>query len=147
MLFRSYSIHPLVHDWIRGTMPHGEATRVSTQCILGMSVIGQFGSKDYSFRRTLLPHIDVALQGGTSTGSHLIASLGQIYSEGGRWKEAEKLEVLVMETRKRMLGEEHPCTLNSMANLASTYWDQGRWKEAEELQVLEMETRDRKSVV
>ena len=33
-----YSIHPLVHDWIRATMAHGEATRVSLQCILGMSV-------------------------------------------------------------------------------------------------------------
>ena len=121
-----YSIHPLVHDWIRGTMPHGETTRDSTQCILGMSVSGKFGSEDYSFRRTLLPHIDTALQGGTSTGSHLIASLGQIYSEGRRWKEAEKLEVLVMETRKWVLGDEHPCSLMSMSDLALMYRAQGR---------------------
>ncbi|KAF2467718.1 uncharacterized protein BDR25DRAFT_233833, partial [Lindgomyces ingoldianus] len=39
---------------------------------------------------------------------------------GGRWKEAEELFVQVMETRKRVLGEEHPDTLTSMANLAST---------------------------
>jgi hypothetical protein len=35
-----------------------------------------------------------------------------------------------METRKRVLGDEHPDTLTSMANLASTYREQGRWDEA-----------------
>jgi len=105
---KMYSIHPLVHDWIRTTISDGEATRVSAQCILGMSVRWQFGSEDYSFRRTLLPHIDAALQGGTAIASDLAAGLGLIYSEGGRWREAEKLQVLVMEKRKRVLGEEHP---------------------------------------
>ena len=41
----------------------------------------------------------------------------------------------VMETRKKVLGAEHPSTLTSMANLASTYWNQGRWKEVEELEL------------
>ena len=50
---------------------------------------------------------------------------------------------MVMETRKRVLGEEHPDTLVSMNNLVSTYWSQGRWKEAEMLGVLVMETRKR----
>jgi hypothetical protein len=40
----------------------------------------------------------------------------------GRWKEAERLRVQVMESRKRVLGEEHPDTLTSMANMASTFW-------------------------
>ena len=137
------SIHPLVRDWIRVTMSHGVATRASTQCILGMSVTWKSGSEDYSFRRTLLPHIDAALQGGIDTGPDLSARLGYIYSEGGRWKEAENLWLLVMETRKRVLGQEHPDSLRSMANLASTYWNRGRWKEAEELEVLVMETRKR----
>ena len=38
-----------------------------------------------------------------------------------------------METRKRVLKEEHPDTLSSMANLAATYRKQGRWDEAIEL--------------
>ena len=45
-----------------------------------------------------------------------------------------------MQTSLRVLGEEHPSTLTSMANLAATYWNQGRWKEAEELQVEVMQT-------
>src|SRR5947209_3483605 len=84
-----------------------------------------------------------------------MANLTSTYRNQGRWKEAEELEVQVMETRKRVLGQEHPSTLTSMANLASTYMNQGRWKEAEELDVQVMETRkrvlgaeqDRKSVV
>ena len=78
----TFSIHPLVHDWIHATMTHGEATRASTQCILGMSVSWKFGSEDYSFRRTLLPHIDVVLQGGPTTGPDLTAGLALVYPKG-----------------------------------------------------------------
>ena len=49
--------------------------------------------------------------------------------------------MVVMETRKQVLGTEHPDSLTAMANLAATYWNQGRWKEAEELEVVVMETR------
>jgi hypothetical protein len=48
-----------------------------------------------------------------------------------------------METRTRVLGQEHPDTLTSMGNLASTFWNQGRSKEAEELLVQVMETSKR----
>jgi hypothetical protein len=65
-----------------------------------------------------------------------------LYSDG-RYKEAEKLQVQVMQARKRVLSNEHPHTLTSMAHLAATYRDQGRWKEAEELQVQVMQTRKR----
>jgi hypothetical protein len=33
----------------------------------------------------------------------------------------KELEMQVMETKKRVLGEEHPSTLTSMDNLASTF--------------------------
>ena len=62
-----------------------------------------------------------------------MTNLVSTYWNQGRWKEAGELEVQVMETRKKLLGAEHPKTLTSVANLASTYRHQGRWKEAEEL--------------
>jgi tetratricopeptide repeat protein len=61
----------------------------------------------------------------------------------GRWMEAEKLFVQVMEKRKTVLEPEHPDTLTSMSNLASTYQYQRRWTEAEQLNVQVMETRKR----
>jgi hypothetical protein len=54
--------------------------------------------------------------------------------------------VQVMETRKRILGQEHPDTLTSIHNLASTCFQLGRCQNAEELIVHVMETRKRISV-
>jgi hypothetical protein len=49
-----------------------------------------------------------------------IANLALTCENQGRWKEAEELEVQVMETFKRVLGAEHPDTLTTMNNLAFT---------------------------
>src|SRR3984957_10194764 len=138
-----YSIHPLVHAWTLPIVADGALIRTCTQYILSMSCSVGFDTEDYRFRRTLLPHVDAALPGGTNVVPDVAARLGRVYADGGRWKEAEKLSVLVMETSKRVLGEEHPDTLTSMSNLALTYWNQGRWKEAEVLHVSVMETRKR----
>jgi hypothetical protein len=70
----------------------------------------------------------------------MLTSLALTYRKQGRRKEVEELQMRVMETRKAVLGQEHPSTLISMNNLALTYRHQGRWKEAEELQVQVMKT-------
>ena len=49
-----------------------------------------------------------------------IANLATTFSNQGRWTEAEKLEVQVMETSKTVLRPEHPSTLTSMWNLSYT---------------------------
>ena len=59
-----------------------------------------------------------------------MANLAATYRNQGRWKDAEQLEVQVMETRKRVLGVEHPATLTSMANLAFTLKAQDLMDEA-----------------
>ncbi|KAG9235723.1 Tetratricopeptide repeat-domain-containing protein [Amylocarpus encephaloides] len=59
-----------------------------------------------------------------------MANLASTYRNQGRWKEAEDLFVLVMETRKRVLGQEHPDTLTSMNNLAFSWKQLGRSEEA-----------------
>jgi tetratricopeptide (TPR) repeat protein len=70
-----------------------------------------------------------------------ISNLALTIWNQGQWKEAEELFVQVMEMFKRVLGREHPNSLNSISNLASTYREHGRWKEAEELELQAMETR------
>jgi hypothetical protein len=59
-----------------------------------------------------------------------MGNLALTYSDQGRWKEAEELEVQVMQMRKRVLGDEHPDTLTSMANLAFTLQSQACHEEA-----------------
>ncbi|KAL8636885.1 MAG: hypothetical protein Q9228_005779 [Teloschistes exilis] len=147
---RRFLMHRLVHSWAFDRLTVAERGRFCDQArdILKRSITWEFESSDYTFRRNLLSHI-IMNQRCSSLSSVIpkeeegIAEFALAFSEAGRWKEAEELEVRVMQTRKRVLGEEHPDTLTSMANLASTYWNQGRWKEAEELEVRVMQTRKR----
>ncbi|TFK31137.1 hypothetical protein BDQ12DRAFT_565778, partial [Crucibulum laeve] len=53
----------------------------------------------------------------------------------GKWIEAEKLQVEVMEKRQQLLGPAHPDTLRTMGNLAEIYQNQGKLAEAEVLLV------------
>ena len=56
-------------------------------------------------------------------------NLALTFWKQGRPKEAELLEIQVIETSKRVLGEYHPEVLTSMGNLALTYGDQaGGWR-------------------
>jgi tetratricopeptide (TPR) repeat protein len=102
------------------------------------------------FRRHVMVHLpskDEILGGTNSIETEglwrMWTTIGHVLWKEGRWRDAEELEVQVMEARSRVVGEEHPDTLTAMANLASTYQNQGRWKEAEELEVKVMEARSR----
>jgi tetratricopeptide (TPR) repeat protein len=53
------------------------------------------------------------------------------------------LEIQVIETRKKVLGQDHPDTLTSMGNLASIFMEQERWKDAAELETQVLETSKR----
>jgi hypothetical protein len=59
-----------------------------------------------------------------------MANLASTFWNQGRWEESEKLEVQVLETRKRRLGEEHPSTLTTLTNLAFTWKSSGRKTDA-----------------
>ncbi|KAF5683593.1 kinesin light chain [Fusarium denticulatum] len=56
--------------------------------------------------------------------------------------EAESIGLHLVNTSKRIWGQEHGLTLNSMNDLALTYTNQGRNAEAEELLVKTVRTRD-----
>lgn len=64
-----------------------------------------------------------------------MANLASTYSDQGRWKAAEELQLQVREISKKRIGAEHSSTLTSMANRAPTYSGQERSKEAEELEL------------
>jgi len=57
----------------------------------------------------------------SSTTVSSMAILKSTFSNKGQWRKAEKLEVQVMETLKRVLGPEHLDTFASMGSLAITY--------------------------
>ena len=47
-----------------------------------------------------------------------MGNLAESYCRQGRWKEAEDLQVQLMETGSRVFGDEHPKMLLIMANMA-----------------------------
>lgn len=59
-----------------------------------------------------------------------MANLATTYRDLGRWNDAKETYVQVIEKMKRVLGEEHPNTLDSTIHLALTYWNQGLNSEA-----------------
>jgi tetratricopeptide (TPR) repeat protein len=154
----SFSLHPLIRDWLqlrerpkRRRVYLQEAVDLVLACIKSCETLAT-GHRE---KRWLLAHMDACLSNdqrfseqqcflGQDAESCVAASwFSNFYSDQGRYSESERLENLIIETRKRVLGQEHPSTLASMANLASTYSIQGRWKEAEELGVQVIETSKR----
>ncbi|KAJ5471525.1 hypothetical protein N7530_008882 [Penicillium desertorum] len=59
-----------------------------------------------------------------------MANLASTFWNQGQWEESEKLEVQVLETRKRRLGVEHPSMLTTLTNLAFTWKSSGRKTDA-----------------
>lgn len=57
------------------------------------------------------------------------------YDSQGRSKEAERLELLLLRTRKRILSEQHVNTIASKINLGIFYWGQNRLTEAKALEL------------
>ncbi|KAJ6451134.1 TPR-like protein, partial [Mycena vitilis] len=94
---------------------------------------------------------------------NLYPEFGRIYWSAGRYEDAKRLQITVMEKRKmllgdghkgtldamhdlvvtyrslhlhkqELLGQDHPEVLQAMGNLADTYWILGQYKHAAELQ-------------
>ncbi|KAJ6535505.1 P-loop containing nucleoside triphosphate hydrolase protein [Mycena capillaripes] len=142
----SYSIHPLVQHWSGMTMgTNRRLMQKYVHTIIGLSISWGFKDEDHKYRRKVLQHAVKSTDsfGAEELNTFVASCIELVYWEGGFWKQAEALNVAMMEIRKRVLGEEHPDTLTSIANLALTYWSQGRWNDAEALEVEVMETSKR----
>jgi tetratricopeptide (TPR) repeat protein len=135
-------LHRLVHQALRKRLQaKGQLMQWTKHTIT--QLLRVYPNDDHSNRskwRRLLPHAQYALSHSATDDNdeEKLSLTGKcamtLYSDG-RYKEAEELQVQVMQTMKRVLGNKHLDTLRSMHNLATTYSSQGRWEEAEELQV------------
>jgi tetratricopeptide (TPR) repeat protein len=140
----------LVHQALRKRLQvHGQLIQWTQRTFT--QLLRVFPNDDHNNRskwRRLLPHAQHALAHSLGDDNDeerldLASKCARTLHSDGRYKEAEDLEVEVMQTRKRVLGDEHPDTLTSMGNLALTYSKQGQWDEAEELHVQVMQTMKR----
>ncbi|KAF1988157.1 HET-domain-containing protein [Aulographum hederae CBS 113979] len=137
-------LHRLVHLAIRNWLRKENLLAQSTErAILRLGEV--FPDHDHQNRmawRKYLAHAIYTLESNVASNDDdvrvsLVWKLGMCLYMDGRWNEAEKAFVRVIETRKktrkRVLGEEHPDTLTSMNNLAFTWKEQGRNAESAKL--------------
>ncbi|KAJ7828315.1 hypothetical protein B0H13DRAFT_1656383 [Mycena leptocephala] len=131
------SIHPLVHSWCRHTLDDEPIARECMIDILGMSI--RFTAEAYLFRIGLMSHVDSLIQDQMTIKSVFQDKYARVYSDSGRFKEAESLRVMVLEKQRQLLGADHLHTLVAMGNLALTYNKLGRYQEAESLESIVLE--------
>ena len=114
-----FSVHPLVHTWSQGKMSKSEQQKLCQigGTILSCAISWRLGSEDYALRRLIYPHImkneSYAEQIGLIQEYYddKWSNFGLVMSENGNWKDAQELQVQVMDMSKKLLGAEHPDTL------------------------------------
>ncbi|KAJ7741825.1 hypothetical protein B0H16DRAFT_1323604 [Mycena metata] len=133
-----FSIHPLVHSWSRSTVPDQKTHHSCMVAIVGMSIASL---ADEEKGLWLLPHIDSLRQGETHVTPDFNYEYGRIYYNSGRPRIEEGLYIAVLEKRRKVLGDDHPDTLQIIGNLAWTYHKLGQLNKAEELQAVLLKKR------
>jgi tetratricopeptide (TPR) repeat protein len=69
--------------------------------------------------------------------------MGSLLRKQGKYDEAMPYYVEALETRRRVLGDEHPNTLNSIGNMGNLLYMQGKYEEAMPYYVEALETSRR----
>lgn len=137
---QSLDLHPLVHLATRNWLKQ-EETLANWTANAVARLDDCFPSNDHknmSLWRTYLPHVRYVLdsdllQEGAQGRLPLLQKSGLCLQSDGMYNEAERSFEQVMETRKRVLGQHHPDTLNSVNDLAFVLRHQGKYKEAENM--------------
>ncbi|KAJ7703683.1 P-loop containing nucleoside triphosphate hydrolase protein [Mycena rosella] len=127
-----FSIHPLVHDWTRSTVPDGGHHRCMV-AIAGMSLAGLSNMYITAAGPRMLPHIDLLVSGNLNIVPDFRHEYGIAYLSAGQLEKAQQLLLSVLEHRRKTLGNDHLDTLDDMHWVAWTYHELGKLQEAEEL--------------
>ncbi|KAF8603241.1 FabD/lysophospholipase-like protein [Ceratobasidium sp. AG-I] len=140
---RTYSMHPLVHEWCRTMSLDATTARESAAWLLALCVFNKYDSQSQALRRQLLPHLLALDTDQYQFVPELAASLSLVYLESGHGKEYEALARIALQASRKMLGNEHLLTVTLMHNLAVSFHTQDKSEEAEALVTEVIEFRKR----
>ena len=143
---RTFKMHALVQLATRKWLDaNGQLEAWKQRYIKNLSAEFPTGEyENWTYCQTLFPHAKSALAQRPKGERSLREWASLLYNAAWyAWKkgnitEAVNLSEIVMEVRKKILGEEDKETLSSMGMAGRAYSLGGRWKEAEELQVRTM---------
>jgi len=137
----SYEIHRLVqiamHNWLK---TKGQMSLWSGKALIQVAKVFPFPEhENRATWTTYLPHAQRVLSFqeyfGNLEESHreLLSNVGWCFKVNGKYAEAEQMLRLTLMLKKKVLGEEHPSTLDDMNNLAIVLNRQGKYEEAEQM--------------
>ena len=147
-----YTMHPLVHAWGRDRLTLDMRTNCCFMAYVILSCSLRWDTNQpYGFRRVLVTHLKANVECSKSEGSQNMVSymddayakFGRLLQEQGYAREAEILQIKVLDKRNEILGGEHPDIIRAMENLASTNRDLGKYTEAEKLDIKVLDARNR----
>ncbi|KAH7124620.1 acyl transferase/acyl hydrolase/lysophospholipase [Dactylonectria macrodidyma] len=152
----SYSMHPVVHRWasfLDGDQQKHESARLAL-VVVGSSVPAHDSKDHWVFQQRLLPHAERCAEWMREALSDIgvwyisdelvmgsLYMLGMLYSDQGKFKEAEEMYGRALEGREKALGPYHTSTLGTVNNLGNLYINQGKFK-AEEMYKRALEGRE-----
>jgi tetratricopeptide (TPR) repeat protein len=144
-------VHRLVHIVMRNWLRSNGQWPDTVDKALGRLVekIPHVGHDNRLEWKSCLPHalrvLDCAPSDEDSIGKRtvLLGRVAECLIFEGRYNIASIALSHLVETQRRILGEDHEQTLENMANLALTYSAQGQWKRAEKelLRIIKVKTR------
>jgi non-specific serine/threonine protein kinase/serine/threonine-protein kinase len=78
--------------------------------------------------------VDTGLTNDPELQAQMLQAMGEVYSGLGLRSRAETLLTRAVDIRRRILGPDHPDTLDSMSRLSEIFYFEGRYPDAEKLQ-------------
>ncbi|KAJ5160437.1 Disease resistance protein [Penicillium canariense] len=147
---RGYSVHGCVHSWMIHVLNQGLDKKMAwtaVECIAA-HVPGEDKPEFWLMHRRLIAHADRSLETLRNIevedeAAGVLHSLGRLYGNQGRLKEAEAMFERAREGKEKVLGQEHTSTLDTINNLGLIYTDQGRLKEAEAIYKRALEGKEK----
>ena len=147
-----YVMHPLVHSWGRDRLTSNDKKKSCLMAYVTLACSLRWNAdQSYGFQRTLVTHVRANMEYFKSEVNEntvcymddAYENFGRLLREQGYPKEAETLQIQVLDRRNGILGVEHPDTINAMENLATTYGSLGKYREAEKLEIQVLDARNR----
>jgi hypothetical protein len=152
----SFSLHPLIRDWIQVRMPPEDASAYTNEAVgfVHASVSLHLNARTQAqCQRRSLAHLDASIQNDNQFSRkehrlgrhvhniHIATTFSNFYKRAHRWGAALELSSAIMETRKQLFGEEHQQTLAAVEDVAELCAGQALWEGVEELQMGVIKTK------
>ncbi|KAJ6517581.1 hypothetical protein DFH09DRAFT_1287762 [Mycena vulgaris] len=131
---KMFSIHPLVHYWTHSTLSNEKMYHHCMIAIVGMGLV-QLPYEDIRLASLwMLPHIELLIKLSLDVTPDFRLQAGKIYMFAGKIEKANQLALTLVDDRRKLLGDDHPDTLEAICLLSWIYNELGQFTNAEELQ-------------